>query len=58
MSGETFSVPDDTDVVHAIRRYISAGLDADSGIVEYDVDTDDGRNFCGTVRVTSESELG
>lgn len=51
MSGERFAVPaaDDAGVEAAIEGYIWLGIDADTGPVGYDVVTDDGRHFSGTV---------
>lgn len=54
LSGERFAIHvvdggDEHEVRDAIESYITDGLDRDSGAVDYDVDTDDGRNFVGTV---------
>ena len=51
LSGERFAVPDGDDaaVESAIRSYILDGLDHDSGVVEYRVETSDGRSFSGVV---------
>jgi len=53
-SGERFAIHvvdggDEHEVRDAIEAYLADGLDRDSGLVDYDVDTDDGRNFDGTV---------
>jgi hypothetical protein len=47
-SGEEFFITGD-DPQAEIEHYIAEGIDQDSGSIGYDVDTEDGRNFCGEV---------
>jgi hypothetical protein len=47
-SGEEFFITGD-DPQAEIEQCIAEGIDEDSGSIGYDVDTEDGRNFCGEV---------
>lgn len=51
LSGEEFEVADgsDAEVEASIVAYIRDGMDDDSGTIEYDVTTSDGRYFGGAV---------
>lgn len=49
LSGETFEV-EGVDVAAEIRQWVADGIDADSGVVGYDVDTEDGQNYTGETK--------
>lgn len=48
MSGEVFEIPG-LDCQTEIEQWVRDGIDEDTGIVGYDVDTDDGENYTGEV---------